>query len=107
MFESGKIYIVVEPVSWRYRINGLTTYLSALYDVKLESGDWFIVMNRRGTAVRTLHCTERYVELYELVLTEGKFPQLVAEATRGVKHRLHEAHQDVRPLQCSDHHRCT
>ena len=61
MFESGKIYIVVEPVSWRYRINGLTTYLSALYDVKLESGDWFIVMNRRGTAVRTLHCTERYV----------------------------------------------
>ncbi len=84
MFESGRIYIVIEPVSWRYRINGLTTYLSALYDVTPQTGDWFIVMNKRCTAVRTLHYTEQYVELYERLLIDGRFPQLIAEAAQGL-----------------------
>lgn len=102
LFESGKIFIITEPRSLRYRIPGLTLYLSAILDKRPEnSGDWYVFQSPKGNVLRALHYGEGYAELYERKLTDGgRFPGLIRDAAKGLSELTREQLQALFSRRC-------
>ena len=70
LFETGKIYIFSQPVSWRYGIKGLS-----IYAIK-DGENWFIFISKNRHAIRALHFKQDRAVLYEERLNSGSFPEV-------------------------------
>ena len=59
LFETGKIYIFSQPVSWRYGIKGLSIYAATRLNFDIKDGEnWFIFISKNRHA--TLSKIARY-----------------------------------------------
>lgn len=77
LFETGKIYIFSQPVSWRYGIKGLSIYAATRLNFDIKDGEnWFIFISKNRHAIRALHFKQDRAVLYEERLYSGSFPEV-------------------------------
>lgn len=78
LFDTGKIYVCTEPVSWRYRIKGLDMFARSKLNLDLRNTKaWLIVFNKQRNSLRALHYDSRTIVLYERKLLENKYIQIL------------------------------
>ena len=99
LFETGKIYIFSQPVSWRYGIKGLSIYAATRLNF-----NWFIFISKNRHAIRALHFKQDRAVLYEERLNSGSFPEVtcaqsMAKITRDQLQLLFSGNCDGRKVK--------
>ena len=98
LFESGKIVPVLYPSKWNKLIRGLTMFVPCIYKVSPISPEyWFLIMNRKRTAIRILHYQNDYVLLLEkrFTVSSKHFPTIWGQLGKGVIPELSRAELKV------------